>query len=137
MTPQASQLLRVERQLETRHATIREDCNVEVRDLLIGQEEKPVIACRQTRSVLGSPELESIETLTRKNHDAEPEMRVIVFRAELSNSVSEGTAEVAHVKHGATLSAARRRADHPQGVKRQLEPGVIVRYGIGQLIGMR
>ena len=37
-------------------------------------------------------------------------MRVIVVLAELSNSVSEGAAEVRHVEHRATLSATRRPA---------------------------
>ena len=65
-------LLRVQRQLETRHATIRQDRNVDVCDLLVGQEEEPVIACRQTRPRLGSPELQCVEPFTRKNHDVEP-----------------------------------------------------------------
>ena len=65
-------LLRVQRQLETRHATIRQDRNVDVRDLLIGQEEEPVVTCGQTRPRLGSPELQCVEPLTRKNHDVEP-----------------------------------------------------------------
>ena len=65
-------LLRVQRQLETRHATIRQDRNIDVCDLLIGQEEEPVIARGQTRPRLGSPELQCVEPLTRKNHDVEP-----------------------------------------------------------------
>jgi hypothetical protein len=34
-------------------------------------------------------------------------MRVVVVLAELSDSVGEGTAEVRHVEHRATLSAPR------------------------------
>ena len=96
---------------------VLENRDVDVRDLLVGSEDEPIVACEEPRPGVESLDLQGVEPVSCAHHqldaqcDVATAVRVAVLSAELVNRIEEPPVEKeASVEHvGCSEYAPKRR----------------------------
>ena len=90
---------RARRQLKAGDAVVLQDRHVDVRDLLVRDEDESFVTRRKPRSRLDGPQLEDVQSVSRERHDLDAQncvalvAGVAVVPAELLNRLEEAPAE--------------------------------------------